>query len=313
MNTVSLKRNRTSEINHKLYHQNNLYGILFAAPAILGFLVLVLGPMVASLIFSFTNYSIFADFKFIGFTNYVDLFSGKDPFFYKSLLVTFYYVLLSVPISVIFSFFIAMLLGRNVKGKAVYRSIFYLPSIVPSVASAFIWLWLLNPDLGLVNMMLSSVGLPTSMWFFSETTVIPSLVLTGLWGTGSTMVIFLAGLEGIPSQYYEAMEVDGGNALHKLLKVTIPMMTPTIFFNAIMGIIGSFQAFTQAYIMTQGGPNNSSLFFVYYLWREAFANSRMGFASAIAWVLFIIIMIFTFIVFKSSNNWVYYEGEKISK
>lgn len=307
-----MKSDRSIEAYKKLNRQSNFYGILFAAPAILGFLVLLLGPMIASLIFSFTNYSIFADIKFIGLANYATLFTGKDPFFYKSLLVTFYYVLLSVPASIIFSFLIAMFLGRSLKGKAVFRSVFYLPSIVPSVASAFIWLWLLNPDLGLVNMMLSSVGLPTSMWFFSETSVIPSLVLTGLWGTGSTMVIFLAGLEGIPAQYYEAIEVDGGNALHKLLRVTIPMMTPTIFFNTIMGIIGSFQTFTQAYIITQGGPNNSSLFFVYYLWREAFANSRMGFASAIAWVLFIIIMIFTFIVFRSSSSWVYYEGEKKS-
>ena len=312
MINVKMKSDRSIEAYKKLNRQSNFYGILFAAPAILGFLVLLLGPMIASLIFSFTNYSIFADIKFIGLANYATLFTGKDPFFYKSLLVTFYYVLLSVPASIIFSFLIAMFLGRSLKGKAVFRSVFYLPSIVPSVASAFIWLWLLNPDLGLVNMMLSSVGLPTSMWFFSETSVIPSLVLTGLWGTGSTMVIFLAGLEGIPAQYYEAIEVDGGNALHKLLRVTIPMMTPTIFFNTIMGIIGSFQTFTQAYIITQGGPNNSSLFFVYYLWREAFANSRMGFASAIAWVLFIIIMIFTFIVFRSSSSWVYYEGEKKS-
>jgi multiple sugar transport system permease protein len=159
-----------------------------------------------------------------------------------------------------------------------------------------------------VNNMLSAIGLPTSLWLFSETTVIPSVVLTGLWAVGGMFVIFLAGMENVPKQYYEAIEIDGGNALHKLVRITIPMLTPTIFFNTIMSIINASQAFTQAYILTQGGPNNASLFYVFYLWREAFRNARMGYACAIAWVLFIIILIFTGIIFKTSTPWVYYEG-----
>ena len=284
------------------------YGLLFASPAILGFLIFVLGPMVASLVLSFTNYSIFAKAKFIGLWNYQRLFSGTDPFFYKSLGVTFYYVVLSVPVYVIFAFILASLLTGKMRGKAVFRTLLYLPSIVPSVASMMIWMWLLNPDLGLVNTALGSLHLPKSLWLYSETTVVPSVVLTGIWGVGSSMVIFLAGLESIPNQFYESIEMDGGNAFHKLVGVTVPMMTPTIFFNTVLGIIGAFQIFTQAYILTNGGPNNASLFFVFFLWREAFRNTQMGYACAIAWVLFIIIMLFTALVFRSSRFWVYYEG-----
>jgi multiple sugar transport system permease protein len=285
-----------------------LNGILFALPAILGFLIFVLGPMIASLIYSFTDYSVFKDeTKFIGFENFITMFSGEDPFFYKSLGVTFYYVFLSVPIGIAFAFFLAILLNTKIKGRAIFRTIFYLPSIVPVVASAMIWLWLFNPDLGLINNVLSSLGLPTGLWLFSEKTVIPSIVLMGLWGVGGNMIIFLAGLNGIPEHYYEAIEVDGGNTFRKFWHITIPMMTPTIFFTSVMGLIGSFQVFTEAYVLTGGGPNNASLFYVFYIWREAFANSNMGFASALAWVLFVIIMLFTLLVFKTSK-WVYYEG-----
>jgi len=285
-------------------------GLLFAMPAILGFLIFVFGPMIASLIYSLTDYSVFSDnTSFVGLNNYINMFSGEDPFFYKSISVTFYYVFLSVPLGIIFAFLLAILLNTDIKGKAIFRTIFYLPSIVPVVASAMIWLWLFNPDLGLINNMLTSVGLPTSLWLFSEGTVIPSIVIMGLWGVGGNMIIFLAGLNGIPDHYYEAIEVDGGNTLHKFWHITIPMMTPTIFFTTVMGFISGFQVFTEAYILTGGGPNNSSLFYVFYIWREAFSNSNMGYASALAWVLFIIIMFFTAFIFKSSK-WVYYEGGK---
>ena len=302
--------NKHTSRNKKARSKEQFFGILFALPAILGFLIFVLGPMIASLIYSFTDYALFNKPKFIGLQNYKDLFSGTDPFFYKSLLVTFYYVLLNVPASIIFAFFIALLLNNEIKGRPIFRAIFYLPSIVPAVASAIIWMWLLNPDLGLVNNILSSLHLPTSQWLFAEESVIPSVVLTGLWTTGGTMVIFLAGLSGIPNVYYEAVDIDGGNSFHKFFNITLPMVSSTIFFNTIMAIIGSFQVFTQAYILTQGGPNNASLFYVFLLWREGFKNTRMGYASALAWVLFIIILLFTVLIFKSSNSLVYYEGER---
>jgi len=285
-----------------------VYGWLFAMPVVLGFLIFVLGPMISSFVLSFTDYNIFSAPKSVGFENYQRLFTGVDPLFYKSIGVTFYYVALSVPAQLIYAFIIALLLNRSIRGRGFFRSVFYVPSIVPGVALSMIWLWLLNPDLGLVNNVLRSMKLPTSLWFFSQSSVIPSLVLMSLWTTGSIMVIFLAGLQGIPRHLFEAVDIDGGNALHKLRYVTIPMMTPTIFFNLIMGIINGFQSFTSAYIITQGGPNNASLFYVFYLYREAFRFHNMGSASAIAWVLFLIIAFLTVIVFKTSDNWVFYEG-----
>jgi multiple sugar transport system permease protein len=286
-----------------------LYGLLFTFPAILGFLLFTAGPMIASFVLSLTDYSVFKDkVNFIGLNNYLRMFSGEDTYFYKSLWVTFYFVILKVPATIIISFAIAILLNMNVKGRALFRTIIYLPSIVPAVGSAMIWLWLLNPDLGLVNTALSWMHLPTSKWLFSEGSVIPSVVLTTLWGIGGTVVIFLAGLSSISKQYYEAVDVDGGGWYHKLIHITIPMLSPTIFFNTVITIIGAFQVFNEAYILTQGGPNNSSLFYVFYLWRTAFRDAEMGYASALGWVMFVIIMLFTFYLFKSSKSLVYYEG-----
>lgn len=285
------------------------YGLLFTSPAILGFILFTLGPMIASLALSLTDYNVFKEqTAFVGIENYAKLFSGEDELFYQSLGITFYFVVLRVPAVILISFVVALLLNLNVKGRSVFRTIIYLPSIVPAVASAMIWMWLLNPDLGLANSALRWLHLPTGNWLYSEGSVIPSVVLTTLWGIGGTVIIFLAGLSGIPKSYYEAIEVDGGGWYTKLRHITIPMITPTIFFNTIMAIIGSFQVFNEAYILTQGGPNNRSLFYVFYLWRTAFRDTEMGYASALAWVLFIIILFFTFIVFKTSKSWVYYEG-----
>lgn len=285
------------------------YGLLFTSPAILGFILFTLGPMIASLVLSLTDYNVFKEqTSFVGIENYAKLFSGEDELFYQSLGITFYFVVLRVPAVILISFVVALLLNLNVKGRSVFRTIIYLPSIVPAVASAMIWMWLLNPDLGLANSALRWLHLPTGNWLYSEGSVIPSVVLTTLWGIGGTVIIFLAGLSGIPKSYYEAIEVDGGGWYTKLRHITIPMITPTIFFNTIMAIIGSFQVFNEAYILTQGGPNNRSLFYVFYLWRTAFRDTEMGYASALAWVLFIIILFFTFIVFKTSKSWVYYEG-----
>ncbi len=287
------------------------YGLLFTSPAILGFLIFTLGPMIASLVLSFTDYSVFKDrTSFIGFGNYVRMFSGADDYFYPSLGATFYFVVLRVPAVIVLSFLIALLLNMNVKGRAFFRTVVYLPSIVPAVASAMIWMWLLNPDLGLINTLLNAVGLPGSLWLYGESSVVPAVVLTSLWGIGGTVIIFLAGLSGIPRQYYEAIDVDGGGWFSKLRHITVPLVSPTIFFNAIMTIIGSIQVFNEAYILTQGGPNNKSLFYVFYLWRTGFRDTEMGYASALAWVLFLVILFFTFIVFRTSKSWVYYEGER---
>lgn len=290
--------------------KEQFFGYSMAAPAILGFLIFTVGPLLASLYLSFTDYSITNDFKFIGLENYKKLFSGKDPFFYKSLGVTFYYAFLSVPVGLISSFLMALLLKPKIRGRGIFRVIFYIPCIVPAVATSTIFMWLLNPDIGLINQLLRTLNLPTSKFLYSEKSVVPTLAFMNIWTAGGTMLIFLASLESIPQPYYEAVEIDGGGSCQKLLNVTLPMMTPTIFFNLVMGIINGFQTFTQAYIMTNGGPNNASLFYAVYLYREAFTYQRMSVACALAWILFIIIMLLSLLIFRSSGYWVYYEGER---
>lgn len=285
------------------------WGIAMAAPAILGFLLWQLGPMLASLIISFTEWSVVSTPKMIGIGNFTRLFNN-DPLFWKSLFATAYYTFLSVPLVITAAFVVATLLNQKVKGLAIFRTIFYLPSVVPAVANSVLWLWLFNPDFGLINSLLNSIGLPGFLWIYDEAQVIPSLVLMSVWGMGNTMIIFLAGLQGVPQHYYEAAEIDGANGWEKWRYVTIPMVSPVMFFNLVMGIIGTFQVFAQAYIMTDGGPNNASLFMVYYLFQNAFLYGRMGYASALAWVLFVIILVFTILVFRSSSSWVYYEGER---
>lgn len=283
------------------------YGILFVSPAIIGFLAFVLWPMLASLLLSFTNYNVLSPLKFVGLSNYVNMFNGTDPLFLPSLWSTLYYVLLSVPTTVIFAFFVALLLNQRVKALGVFRSVFYLPSIVPLVASSFIWLWLFNPQSGLFNALLGYVGLPGSQWLFGEKTVIPSLAFMHLWTAGGMMVIFLAGLQGIPRYLYESIEIDGGKFYHKLVYVTVPMMTPTIFFNLVMALITAFQTFAEPYIMTSGGPDNKSLFLNLYLYQLAFQQSKMGYASAVSWIIFILVAVCTALMFKFAKSWVYYE------
>ena len=284
-----------------------LWGLLCVAPAILGFVLWQLGPIVASLLIAFTDWNVASTPRWIGLDNFRQMFT-QDPLFWKSLGVTLYYALGSVPLGMVFAFFLAILLNQKIRGLQVFRTIFYLPSIVPLIASSVLWLWLFNPDFGLLNAAADFLHLPRSQWIFGEASVIPSLILMSLWAVGPMMIIFLAGLQGVPKQLYEAVDVDGGNRLHKLWHITVPMMTPTILFNLILAIISAMQTFIQAYIMTQGGPNNASLFYVLYLYRKAFQESDMGYASALAWVLFVLIAALSFFVLRTSNRWVYYEG-----
>ena len=282
-------------------------GWLFAAPALIGFLVFTLLPMIFSLYWSLTDFNVFKRVtNFVGFQNYRTMFSNKDLYFTDSLKATAYYAVLNVPASILFSFALALMLSSSIKGRGVFRSIFYLPSIIPAVCSCMVWVWLLNQQYGLINTVLKSIGITPPGWIWDKTTVIPTLVMLNLWNTGGPMVIFLAGIKSIPQVYYEALTIDGGNSFHKLIYITIPMVTPTIFFNTIMAIIGSLQVFTQGYIMTEGGPGNASLFYCLYLYRKAFQNAEMGYACALAWLLFIIVLALTLIVLKSQNRWVYY-------
>jgi multiple sugar transport system permease protein len=282
------------------------WGLLLAMPAIIGFVVFSLAPMAVSAVLSLTDWTIGSTPSFVGIDNYTKMFTS-DPLFLKSLGVTTYYTLGAVPLTLVVAFAIAMLLNSKVRGLGIYRTIYYLPTLVPSVANAVLWLWIFNPDFGLLNSTLRQLGAPTSNWVFSETAVVPSLILMSSWGFGNIMVIFLAGLQGVPRHLYEAVSIDGGGAWRQFRHVTLPMMTPVLFYNLVTSIIGTFQAFNQAYIMTQGGPNNASTFYVYYLYTTAFTKSQMGYASALAWALFVIVMVITVALFRSSNRWVYYE------
>jgi multiple sugar transport system permease protein len=277
---------------------------------VLGLLLLTLGPMVASAYISFTAYPLLAPPKFVGLRNYIDLFT-KDKLFYQSLKVTFSYAVMALPLGLILSLLAALLLNQKVRGIRFFRTFFYVPSIVPAVASAVLWGWLLNPDWGLVNAVLKSMGLPTSRWLSEPETALPSLVLISLWGIGGTTIIYLAGLQSIPEELYEAAKIDGGNTWHLFWFVTIPLLTPTIFFNLVMGLIGTFQYFAPVYILTNGtgGPVRSTYFYNLNLYEKAFRWLQMGYASAMAWVLFVIVLCFTLLIFRSSSVWVYYEGE----
>ena len=277
-------------------------------PWIVGFLAFTAGPMLFSLVLTFTRWNMLTPLKFVGVQNFSKLLTA-DRLFWKSLGVTAYYSFASVPLNLMTGFLLAILLNQGVKGLSVYRTVFYLPSVVSGVAVALLWAWVFNPQYGVLNGILAAFGIRGPLWIYSEEWVIPSLIMMSLWGVGGSMLVYLGGLQGIPTELYEAAEIDGAGRFSRFRHVTVPMMTPVIFFSLVMGIIGSFQVFTQAFIMTEGGPNNASLFYVLYLYRNAFQYFQMGYASALAWILFVIIMVLTLAVFRSSSTWVFYQGE----
>jgi multiple sugar transport system permease protein len=283
------------------------WGYFFISPCIFGLLVFNFGPMLFSLFMGFTQWDIVRPAEFTGIQNYTAIL--KDPLVGLSLRVTVYYTLLSVPLITIISFLVAVLLNTGIKGISVFRTIFYIPSIVPVVASSAIWMYIFDPMFGLLNSIIRAAGLPPQSFIYSREGVIPGLAIMAVWGAGNTVVIYLAGLQGISRQLYEAADLDGAGAFQRFFHITVPLMTPIIFFNMIMAMIGAMQTFTQAYIMTGGGPNNASLFYSLLLYRTAFSLQRMGYASAMSWILFIIIALLTFVVFRSSDRWVFYESK----
>ena len=298
----------------------------FLAPWIFGLLVFTLGPMILSLLMSFADWDIIQPAKFRGLGNYAEAFS-VDPRFWKSLWVTMVYTVFSVPVGIAFAMLLAMLLNQKVRGMPVFRAMYYLPSLASLVAASLIWRRIFSPEEGLLNAViygpkgdwdflgiaswLSAVaGNPENPvnWLGSEITALPAMIIMSFWGVGAPMVILLAGLQGIPQVYYEAATVDGATPWHKFKAVTLPLLTPAIFFTMITGLIGSFQTFAQSLVMTDGGPNDATLFFMLHLYNQAFESLRMGYASALAWVLFVIILIFTLVQFRMSK-WVYYETD----
>ena len=298
----------------KLSFEETFWGWVLIIPAVLGLLLFRLGPVIASLYFSFTKYDIISAPQWIGFTNYRTM--VNDEYWQKSIEVTLHYSVLFIPLSLIVAYTIGLLMSQELKGIAIYRTMWYLPSLVPTVASAVVWRWALNPEFGPVNFPLRAVGIDAPGWLTDPDWIIRSVVLIQLWGLGNAALIFLAAIKGVPSTYYEAAEVDGANAWEKFLHITLPMTSSVIFFQAIMAIIASFQVFGVAYILFGGettssaaGPGNSALFYVLYTYRNAFGYFKNGYASAIAWVLFLVVMLLTYILFLTQKRWVYYEVE----
>ncbi len=291
-------------IKNKLYWRRTWEGYLFISPWIVGFSVFTAGALLGSFSISLMRWDIVGDPYFLGTANYTKMLG--DQFFWKSLRVTFYY-LLNVPMNLVLGLIVALLLNQKIRGLGFFRTVFYLPSVTAGVAVSLLWLWIFNPRFGVINVLLDLVGIKGPGWLGSETWALPALIIMSVWGVGGSMLIYLAALQGIPTALYEAATIDGANQWSKFVHITIPMISPVLLLNLIMGIIGSFQVFTQAFVMTNGGPNYATLFYVLYLYQHAFQWFNMGYASALAWVLFVIIMLCTFLILKMSREWVYYE------
>jgi multiple sugar transport system permease protein len=281
----------------------------FISPWLIGFLGLTIGPILFSIYMSFTDWDLFQSPHFIGFKNYATL-TTDDPIFWKSVGNTFYYALIAVPLGMCISLWIAYYLNKKLKGITFFRILYYLPAVVPVVASSLLFIQLFAPTEGLINQALSLVGIQGPQWLLDAHWVKLSLVIMSLWGVGGGVVLLLAGMKGIPKELYEASSIDGASSGQSFFNITFPMLTPVIFFNLVTGIIGALQTFAQVFIVTAGGPDNSSQMVVPYLFQNAFQFYKMGYASAIAWILFIIILVLTLIVFRSSALWVHYEEGK---
>lgn len=289
--------------------QRNLRnGLLFISPWIVGFLGLTLYPILSSFYYSLTQYSGMGSPTFVGIANYKILFT-RDPMFHTSIGNTLYMVGLDLPAGIIVGVLVAVLLNMKIKGQGLFRTVFFLPSVIPAIGATLLFLWIFNPEYGLANTVLYFLGLRGPGWFADPRWSKPSLIILDLWGVGGGMVIYLANLKDIPQTLYDAASVDGAGVFHRFLHITLPMLTPSIFFNLVIGFIGTFQYFTQAFVATSGGPNNSTLFYALYLFNQAFGYFNLGYASAMAWVLFAIVVILTIILFRTSWRWVFYAGE----
>ncbi len=288
-----------------------LEGYLYLSPWALGFLVFVGGPMLTSLVLSFTKYNVMLPPEFVGFGNYVTALT-RDELVFPSIARTFYYAALVVPIGLALSLGVAMLLNRPLRGTAMWRTFFFLPTLTPVVAAALLWRWMLNPDVGIVNYSLAQIGIKGPGWLASTQWAIPSLALIGLWVSvgGSQMIIFLAGLQAVPTELLEAAEIDGAGSWSKFLNVTIPMITPTIFFNLVLGIIFALRTFEVAFVATNGGPARATWFISLHIYQNAFVSFDMGYASALAWLFLIVLLGFTYLQFRISGRWVYYASER---
>ena len=289
----------------KRFLRKNGPGLLFISPWLIGFLVFQLGPFISSIYLSFNSYDVISPPHWVGAANYQTL-AHDDPMFWHSLWITAKYALCAVPLNIVAGILVALLLSADIRGQSFFRTALYLPSMMPTVAASVVFMWLLNPEKGLVNQLLSVVGIRGPSWLQDTSWSLWSLVFMSLWGIGNAIIIYLAGIKDIPRYLYEAATIDGANGLHRLRKITLPMLTPVIFFNLVMGIISSFQFFSEAYVMTQGGPEQSTTTYALYLFQRAWQFLDMGYACAMAWVVFLIVMVVTGLMFKYQSKWVHF-------
>jgi multiple sugar transport system permease protein len=283
-------------------------GLLFISPWLIGFCVFTLYPFVMSFYYSLTIYDAIQEPAWAGLQNYRELI--RDPLIWKSLWNTIYYVMISVPLSIGIGLLMALLLNMKLRGMSFFRVMLYLPTVVPFVASSLLWLWLFDPQFGVINYFLSEFGIHAPAWLVDPQWAKPALIVMGLWGVGGSMILYLAALQDVPVELYESAEIDGANWWSKTVNITFPMISPVILYTIIMGLIGAFQYFTQAYVVTEGGPDDATLFYSLYLYNNAFQYFHMGYASAMAWVLFVVILLVTLITFRSSARWIFYGGEQ---
>lgn len=284
-------------------------GYLFISPWIIGFLVFMLGPLIALILMSFTRWDLLTPPRWVGLQNYQRLM--RDPLFFQSLKVTLLYGAGRVPLGIITALSTAILLNQQVKFLGFWRVVYYMPVVLPPVAVSLMWMWIYNPRYGVINAFLYQVfGIQGPRWLEDPVLVLPSLMVMAVWvAAGRNMIIYLSGLQSISQELYDAAMVDGANAWSRFWKITLPLLTPIIFFNLVTGMIDTFKLFTQAYVMTEGGPRNASLFFNFYLYQKAFQQYQIGYAAAMAWVVFVLIVLLTLLIFRSSKAWVYYEAE----
>jgi multiple sugar transport system permease protein len=311
MSTGAERAPSPAAVSRSLRRRKLRMGLLFVSPWIIGFVAFFAYPFFATLYYSFTNFNGVGSAKIIGFANYSALF--HDSLFRTALFNTFYYTAFELPLSTIVALGLALLLNMNVRGRAIYRTMFYIPSIVPIVASCMVFVWIFNPTSGIVNSLLNGLHLPGPDWFFSIAWSKPSFILLGLWGLGQPMVIYLAGLQGVPKDMYEVAALEGAGPYQRLRHVTIPMISPIILFNVVLQLVLCVSYFTQAQVIESqdvGGPGTSTWFFVQYLYEQAFDFLKFGYASAMGFFLFVITAIITVVLFKSSSRWVYYAGEQ---
>jgi multiple sugar transport system permease protein len=306
MASVSVKKKRRRSLSRR----EAIWAYILISPWLIGFIFLTAGPMIASALFSLTEYNVHNPPRFIGLTNWRLMFFD-DPLFWHSLKVTLTYAAAAIPLGLTFGLALALLLNANVPGITVWRTLFYMPSVVSGVAVAVLWTYIFNPRFGIINWILSWFGIKGPAWLGSPDWALPALIIMSLWSVGGGMIIYLAGLQSIPTTLYEAAKIDGANTWQRFWRITLPLITPVIFYNLVTGIIGTFQYFTQAYVMTNppGGPANATKVYNLYLYLNTFRYGRLGFGSAMAWFLLFIVLVLTMLVVRSSAMWVYYEGE----